>query len=90
MPTTRSQAKKIDLESSQDTGATPSLMNEAASGPVLEWLDLDYSETSPLKRTEWKNALSQIQETDGCRHITFSWPEEEPQRLWIIIRKAPN
>jgi hypothetical protein len=55
---------------------------------VIEWLDLDFSETSPVKQVNWKDSLNEmIQGVEGCSHITFAYPLEMPHRLWIIIGK---
>lgn len=95
MPTTRSQSKKLNPSQSSSSllAATPrpdlapQFVEISTPGALLEWLDLDFSETSSLKHTEWKAYLKEIQYLGNCRDITFACPMEEPQRLWIIIRK---
>jgi hypothetical protein len=84
MPTTRSQT---------DTNRIPDIdrtRRQGVPGPIIEWLDLDFSETSPVKQMNWRNYLNEIQGFEGCRHITFACPFELPHRLWIIIRKDSN
>ncbi|KAF3389629.1 hypothetical protein F1880_003949 [Penicillium rolfsii] len=77
MPTTRSQAKLSDT--------SPNL-NQAVHDPMIEWLDLDFSETSLIKSTNWRDCLNEIQAVEGCHSITFAYPLETPNRLWIIIQ----
>ncbi|QMW36975.1 hypothetical protein G4B11_000211 [Aspergillus flavus] len=83
MPTTRSQTKR------SDTGQIPDIdlsRSQGIPGPIIEWLDLDFSETSPVKQMNWRNSLNEILKLEGCHNITFTYPFELPHRLWIIIQ----
>lgn len=83
MPTTRSQTKLSNTKQILDVDRAPS---QAFVGPMIEWLDLDFSETSPVKQMNWNDSLNEmIQGVEGCSHITFACPLEMPHRLWIII-----
>ncbi|KAJ5168473.1 uncharacterized protein N7482_004067 [Penicillium canariense] len=82
MPTTRSQTKRSDTNRIPDVDQA---LSQAVPGPMIEWLDLDFSETSPIKQMNWRDSLNEIQGVEGCRHITFACPLEMPHRLWIII-----
>ena len=92
MPVTRSQSKaqvSQDPSSEQeDSEISKSVEREQATKwPFIEWLDLDYSDNSILKQTDWKLILKEVRKVDGCRQITWTIPMEDDQRLWIIIRK---
>lgn len=87
MPATRSQTKPSDTNRIPDIDRTCS---QGVPGPIIEWLDLDFSEMSPVKQMNWRNSLNEIQAFEGCRHITFACPLELAHRLWIIIRKDSN
>jgi hypothetical protein len=85
MPITRSQTNLSNTKRIINVDRTP---RQAFPGPVIEWLDLDFSETSPVKQVNWKDSLNEmIQGVEGCSHITFACPLEMPHRLWIIIGK---
>jgi hypothetical protein len=97
MPVTRSQSKNLTNQRSipargntEDSKiSTRSVEQEqAARGAFIEWLNLDYSSNSILKQTNWKSILEDVHRIDGCRQIAFACPVENPQRLWIIIRKT--
>ncbi|CAP81005.1 hypothetical protein PCH_Pc12g13780 [Penicillium rubens Wisconsin 54-1255] len=85
MPATRSQTKPSDTNRIPDIDRTCS---QGVPGPIIEWLDLDFSEMSPVKQMNWRNSLNEIQAFEGCRHITFACPLELAHRLWIIIRRS--
>jgi hypothetical protein len=92
MPVTRSQSKKLvsqDLNPAQgNSESSKSLQQEySKKGQFVEWLDLDYSDNSAIKQTDWKLILKEVRKVDGCRQITWASPMEDDQRLWIIIRK---
>ncbi|KAJ5146322.1 uncharacterized protein N7515_000886 [Penicillium bovifimosum] len=96
MPVTRSQSGtqvsqvNHDPSSAQEDSeiTRKSLEQEQATkGSFIEWFDLDYSDNSILKQTDWKLILKEVRKVDGCRQITWTNPVENGQRLWIIIRK---
>ncbi|KAJ5124944.1 uncharacterized protein N7515_008769 [Penicillium bovifimosum] len=80
MPTTRSQTATNRIPDIDRT------RSQGVPGRIIEWLDLDFSETSPVKQMNWRDSLNEIQGVEGCRHITFACPFELPHRLWIIIQ----
>lgn len=97
MPVTRSQSQNLTNQRSipaQDNTedseiSTRSVEQEqAARGAFVEWLDLDYSSNSILKQTNWKSILKDVHRIGDCRQIAFACPVENPQRLWITIRKT--
>ena len=96
MPVTRSQSKAlINQSSSRAQGyiedseiSTKSMEQEQPRrGACVDWLDLEYSANSILKQTNWKSILKDVRKINGCRQITFACPMENPQRLWVMIRK---
>ncbi|KAJ6092295.1 hypothetical protein N7467_004264 [Penicillium canescens] len=90
MPVTRSQSKALVSQNpssaQEDSEISKSVeQEEATQRPFIEWLDLDYSDNSILKQTDWKLILKEVRKVDGCRQITWTIPMEDDQRLWIII-----
>ncbi|CAI7641782.1 unnamed protein product [Penicillium bialowiezense] len=93
MPVTRSQSgtQVNDPSSAQENSeiTRKSLEQEQATkGSLIEWFDLDYSDNSILKQTDWKLILKEVRRVDGCRQITWTNPVENGQRLWIIIHES--
>ncbi|KAJ5513439.1 hypothetical protein N7463_002991 [Penicillium fimorum] len=60
MPTTRSQTKPSDTNRVPDIDRTRS---QGVPGPIIEWLDLDFSEMSLVSQMNWRNSLNEIQGT---------------------------
>jgi hypothetical protein len=94
MPVTRSQSqnltnqRSISAQGNTEVSSRSVEQEQAARGAFIEWLILDYSSNSILKQTNWKSILEDIHRIDGCRQVAFACPVENPQRLWIIIRKT--
>lgn len=84
MPTTRSQSKKFDAAQIPAVGQSNI---EATFHSMIEWMVFDYSETAAVKRVNWKEFLNEIRGVEGCSHITFACPKEDPEILWVIIGK---
>lgn len=87
MSVTRSQFPvRQDPNSAQEENKISKSVQQEHSTkrPFVEWLDLDYSNNSVLKPTDWKLILKEGQKVDGCRQITWKSPEEDEddQRLW--------
>ncbi|KAJ5201286.1 hypothetical protein N7449_006089 [Penicillium cf. viridicatum] len=94
MPVTRSQSKNSANQNSnlaqrntEDSEIlTKSVEQEQARrGACVEWLDFDYAINSTLTQIDWKSILRDVRRIAGCRQITFAYPIENSQRLWIII-----
>lgn len=92
MPVTRSQSKNSvnqNLNTAQENSeSSKSLQQEySKEWQFVEWFDLDYSDNSAIKQTDWKLILKEVRKVDGCRQITWASPMEDDQRLCIFIRK---
>src|SRR3954471_12868381 len=88
MPVTRSQSKALvsqDPSSAQEDSKIPKSVEreQATEWPFIEWLDLDYSDNSILKQTDWKLILKEVRKFDGCRQIKWTIPVEDDQRLGL-------
>ncbi|CAG7990495.1 unnamed protein product [Penicillium salamii] len=92
MPVTRSQSKNSvsqDLNPAQENSeSSKSLQQEySKEWQFVEWFDLDYSDNSAIKQTDWKLILKEVRKVDGCRQITWASPMEDDQRLCIFIHR---